>query len=458
MIRLFTYILLSLAVTAGAAWIIGLPGMVSIQVGAYRLEPSFGMAALFIIGLVIVSIAIWAIIRRILEAPRKLAQRNKQKRREVGYEAIADGFIALQAGDPATARTLAKQAQARLPDHAGAQLLEARSELALGDLKSAREHYRALIANPKTAIAALSGLYEQARTQGRHDAALTFATKANTLSAQLEWAQVAVFDDLTTNFDWTGALDMLSKRSPSNKDQRLKIKHQRAILHTAIANQNQETDAPRALEQALAALKLEPNLVPAALIAARIHINRGDSRKAQSLLRRIWRTTHHPHIGLLHANSQPGTSAVDRLKRTKQLVEATPENIEAAQVLARAAIDAYEWVMARNALAPYSAENSSQVICLLMAEIEEGQSGDLGKAREWLSRAVQAPRDKIWVADGMISKTWEPVSPLTGKLDAFVWQAPAAQLEPRPNPTQQSEPDSKPENKQLPALTDKPST
>ncbi|MNL65396.1 hypothetical protein D3C87_1897250 [compost metagenome] len=61
-----------------------------------------------------------------------------------------------------------------------------------------------------------------------------------------------------------------------------------------------------------------------------------------------------------------------------------------------------------------------------MAEIEEGQTGDQGKAREWLARAVRAPRDPAWTADGIVSDEWEPVSPVTGRLDAFEWKVPVA--------------------------------
>ena len=68
---------------------------------------------------------------------------------------VADGFIALQGGDAARARQLAREARTNLPTNAAAQLLEARADLALGDMHAAREHYRALISNRKTALAAL---------------------------------------------------------------------------------------------------------------------------------------------------------------------------------------------------------------------------------------------------------------------------------------------------------------
>ena len=59
-----------------------------------------------------------------------------------------------------------------------------------------------------------------------------------------------------------------------------------------------------------------------------------------------------------------------------------------------------------------------------MAEIEEGEFGDKGRAREWLARAVRAPRDPAWTADGHISSTWLPASLTTGELGAFKWKVP----------------------------------
>ncbi|TIS71193.1 MAG: heme biosynthesis protein HemY, partial [Mesorhizobium sp.] len=43
-------------------------------------------------------------------------------------------------------------------------------------------------------------------------------------------------------------------------------------------------------------------------------------------------------------------------------------------------------------------------------------------------KAVRAPRDPAWVADGVVSERWAPVSPITGKLDAFEWRAPMERL------------------------------
>lgn len=434
MIRLATWIVVSLLVTALIAWLISLPGTAMIEVAGYRMQPRLGMAAFLVAAALAIVIIAWSLFRRVLDAPRYFAKLSRERRRDLGVAALSDGFVALQAGDPNRARVLAREARSNLPRNHAAQLLEARSDLALGDMQSAREHYRALISNKKTAVAALAGLYEQARTQGRTDAALSFAQKAVALAPQTRWASDAVLDDLTRRGQWAEALARVDAETAATREEKMVKRRKQAVLVTALARETVDTNPLAALDHTLAALKLVPDFVPAALIAARIQSNRGEARRAMSLLRRVWRATSHPHVATLYANAQPGASAVDRLKRIRELIDTPPPNLPAAIVLARANVDAYEWPAARNALANYSSADPTQGVCLLMAEIEEGQNADQGKAREWLARAVRAPRDPVWTADGITSDEWEPVSPVTGRLDAFEWRVPVSAVNGRPEP------------------------
>lgn len=434
MIRLATWIIVSLLVTALIAWLVSLPGTAMIEVAGYRMQPRLGMAAFLVVAALAAVILAWSILRRILDAPRYFAKLNRDRRRDLGVAALSDGFIALQAGDPNRARVLAREARSNLPRNHAAQLLEARSDLALGDMQSAREHYRALISNKKTAVAALAGLYEQARTQGRTDAALSFAQKAVALAPQTRWASDAVLDDLTRHGRWEDALARVAGETAVTRDEKMTKRRKQAVLETALAREIADTNPLVALDHALVALKLVPDFVPAALIAARIQSNRGETRRAMSLLRRVWRATSHPHVATLYANAQPGASAAERLKRARELIDSPPANLPAAIVLARAAVDAYDWSAARAALAAYVDSEPTQAVCLLMAEIEEGQNADQGKAREWLARAVRAPRDPVWVADGITADEWEPVSPVTGALDAFAWRVPLSAVNGRPEP------------------------
>ena len=428
MIRLSYWIIASLLITALIAWLISLPGTLTIELLGYRLQPQLGIAAFFLMAAIGVVILVWGIAKRIVAAPYFLARRSRERRKDAGYLALSDGFIALQSGDAARARQLAREAQTHLPRHPAAQLLEARADLAVGDMHSAREHYRALISNRKTAVAALAGLFDQARQQGRPDVALTFAQKALDIVPMTPWAREAVFDDLTRNGRWDEALAMIADDPAITREERMRKRRRQAVVETARAQIDEGREPMAAREHALSALKLQADFVPAALIAARIYINRNEARRAQSLLRRVWRATSHPDVALLFANAVPGASAVDRLKRMRELVDLPPANRAGALVLARAAIDAFDWVTARSALANYSSANPSQAVCELMAEIEDVQNADSAKAREWRHRALTAPREPQWTADGITADEWEPLSPVNGKLDAFEWRVPSSTI------------------------------
>ncbi len=427
MSRLIFYIALSLIISMAGAWLISLPGTLTIDVGGYRMQPGLGASIFALIALIIISIAIWAIIRRIIETPKKLAKLNAQRRKNIGTQALSDGFIALQAGDNINALKLAKEAKSRLEKNGAAKLLEAKANLALGDLGQAAEHYKALISDEKTAQAALNGLFEQAKIQKRDDVAITFAKKAFSIEPKSTWAKTAVFDDLTKNENFEDALKLITLKKFPNKLERDKIQRKRTILNTAIAQKNEETNPDKAFLHANAALKLSPNFVPAALIAAHILINKNQIRKSSSLLKRVFNATKHPHIGTLYINAQSGAAAIEKLKRAKELLSEKPKEQTAAILLAQSAANAYEWTYAKDILADFIDNNPTQAICVLMAKIEEGLN-ETGKSRNWLSRAITAPRDATWVANSIHSDEWEPISPLNGKLDAFKWQIPQSNI------------------------------
>jgi HemY protein len=131
----------------------------------------------------------------------------------------------------------------------------------------------------------------------------------------------------------------------------------------------------------------------------------------------------HPELADAYTELRPGDTARERLERAKALAQKAPGHPESLLAVARAAMDSHDFTQARQALAPLLAE-PTQRVCLMMAEIEATELGDHGKAREWTARAVRARRDPAWVADGYVSERWLPISPLSGKLDAFVWTVP----------------------------------
>ncbi len=197
------------------------------------------------------------------------------------------------------------------------------------------------------------------------------------------------------------------------------------MLLTAQALAVEDMARDRAKALALEAAKLAPDLVPAAALAGRLLGEGGDIRKAARIIEAAWRANPHPDLADAYAHLRPGTSARERLARVEALAAMAPGNVEAALAVARAALDAREFATARAALAPLIAAPTRRVAAL-MAELEEAEHGDEGRAREWMTRALNARRDPAWTADGFVSDRWLPVSPVSGRLDAFEWKDPLA--------------------------------
>jgi HemY protein len=175
------------------------------------------------------------------------------------------------------------------------------------------------------------------------------------------------------------------------------------------------------------AIKLAPTLVPAAVLASKYQTEAHQIRRSMRIVETAWLAQPHPDLADAYAHVKLGDSARQRLVRIETLAAKAPGHIESALALARAAIDAAEYERARAALARFIAV-PTQRVALLMAEIERTEHGDSGRARAWTLRAVHALHDPVWTADGYVSDRWRPVSPVSGRLDAFQWQTPLAAL------------------------------
>ncbi len=168
--------------------------------------------------------------------------------------------------------------------------------------------------------------------------------------------------------------------------------------------------------------------MPAAVAAARALFRQNELRKGTKLLETIWKKNPHPEIAEIYVHARPGDSVLDRLTRARRLQSIKQNHPESAFAVARASLDAGEYKEAREAAEQVIRQEPREGAYLLMADIEEAETGDQGRLRHWLGKAVKAPRDPAWVADGYVSEHWAPVSPVTGRLDAFEWRAPVERL------------------------------
>jgi HemY protein len=424
MIRVIQFLLAAAVLAAGFVWVADRPGDVAVTWMGYRFETSVLVAALAVAALVFVLVLLWAIVRGILRSPEQVSLFFRHRRAIKGYLAITRGLIAVGAGDLRSARKSADDAARLSPGDPLALLLTAQSAQMAGDRSGAERAFREMTKRDDTKVLGLRGLYIEAQRRDDAHAARLAAEEAGKASPAPAWAGQAVLDYRCAAADWSGALAALDlmKSALEKADYR----RQRAVLLTARALALEEIDRDAARAAVLEAVKLAPDLVPAAALAGRRLAEAGEPRKSRKILEKAWTINPHPDIAESYANLRLGDSARERLTRMQKLAAMVPGQLEGAIAVARAALDAREFSVARAALAPYVSAPTRRV-ATLMAEIEESEHGDEGRVREWMGRAMRAAGDPVWTADGVVSERWLPVSP-NGRLDGYAWKLPLAEI------------------------------
>ena len=426
-IRLIIILALAAILALGAAWVADRPGDIAVTWLGWHIETSILVAAVALAIVVALLMFLWSVVRTILHSPDLVARFVSRRRSARGDLAISRGLIAVGAGDLRTARKYSAEAGRLKSGEPLALLLNAQTAQLSGDRAAAELAFRTMAGRNDTKLLGLRGLFIEARRREDVSAARNYAEEAARSAPALAWAGQAALEFRCASGDWDGALSVLERNMKNKLIDKPGYKRQRAVLLTASALAAEETDRDRARSLVLDAVKLAPALVPAAELAGRLLAEARKLRKAGKIIEKAWQENPHPDLAQVYAYLRIGNSARDRLMRVQSLAEKAPGHVESAIAVARAAIDAHEFTTARTALKPLLAA-PTQRVAELMAELEHADTGNEGRAREWMARALRAPRDPAWTADGFVSDRWLPVSPVSGRLDALQWKVPLAAL------------------------------
>ena len=427
MIRIILFLLLIALAAAGATWVADQPGDVLVTLPGWSAHPSVPVFVLLLGIAIVAAIFAWTILLALWRLPKGIKRGRRERRIARGRHAITQGLLAIGHGDSSSARAHAEVARRHAAQDPLALLLHAQSAQLDGDRAGAQRAFRAMAEREDTRLLGLRGLFVEAQRADDPVAAVMIAEEALKLAPSSTWASHAVLGFRCAKGDWSGALAILDTNLSAGLIDKATYRRQRGVLLTARALELETVDRDLSRESAMEAVKLAPTLVPAAVLASKFDSEAHQIRRSMRIIEAAWLAQPHPDLADAYAHVKLGDSARQRLVRIETLAGKAPGHLESAPAIARAAIDATEYVRAREALAPFIAA-PTQRVAMLMAEIERTEHGDSGRARAWTLRAVRALHDPVWTADGYVSSTWRPVSPVSGRLDAFVWQTPLAAL------------------------------
>ncbi len=425
MIRAAVILIVLAFIAAAAAWFADNPGSVSIDWGDWRIDTTAGVAVAGVALLTVVVALLYRAWRWVRTSPHRIRERQEHQRRLQGYRALTRGLVAVAAGDADESQRLAKRAETLLEEPPLTLLLSAQAAQLNGDDRAAEKYFQAMLANPELEFLGLRGLLSAELRRGDTAAALEHARRAYRLRPQSEWIQSTLLELQLGQHQWKQAEALLSDAAKRRGSSDATLRRRRAVLLL-----EQAADVERTGDRASAAAIAErahhaaPEFVPAAVAAARLENATGKPKRALHALETTWRLVPHPDLASELLALWPLEAPAKRVARVQQFVTSPPGHAEGAILLARAALDAGDWALARRSLESLGSGPLEARVCRLWAELEDAEHGPGPAARDWLMQAANAPADPAWTCSRCSGSLplWQPTCPHCAAFDTLQWR------------------------------------
>lgn len=437
LIKITAFVAAIIALTYGAMLLMDVEGgatigVAGVEVTLSTLEMVFGLIGLVVLvwlGLKLMAflVAVFKFLNGDETAISRYFDRNRERK---GYEALSEGMMALASGEGHLAMAKAARADKYLNKPQLTNLLTAQAAEMNGDSRKAEETYKKLLKDDSTRFVGVRGIMKQKLSEGDTETALALAQKAFALKPKHEETQDVLLRLQAEKADWAGARETLGAKLKAGYLPRDVHKRRDAVLALSEARDIlDEGKTIEAREAAVEANRLSPDLIPAAVMAARSYIANGNARYATRVLTKTWNAQPHPDIASAFAEIVPDETPQARLKRFQVLTKATFEQAETRMLMAELNIAAEDFPAAKRALGDLVEKDPTARSLTLMAAIERGEGADDSVVRGWLTRALTAPRGPQWVCEKCqhIHTTWAPTCAHCGAFDTLAWKRPTAE-------------------------------
>ncbi|WP_137700910.1 heme biosynthesis protein HemY [Marimonas lutisalis] len=434
LIKIVLFVVLVAAATLGAGYLLEMEGGVRIAFGGqeYTLTP-----LKTVIAMILLVIAVWlflklfslliAVLKFLNGDETALSRWFDRNRERKGYNALSEGMLALASGEGRLALAKASKAEKYLRKPELTSLLTAQAAELAGDTKKAEQVYKRLLEHDSTRFVGVRGILKQKLAEGKTDTALKLAKTAFALKPSHAETQDVLLQLQAETADWKGARETLDAKLRHGTLPRDVHKRREAVLALQEAKDVIAEGATiEAREAAIEANRLSPDLVPAAVMAARTYIEQGKPRYAARVIKKAWEAAPHPDLAAAFAEIAPDETPAQRLKRFRQLTKIHPDHRETRLLLSELNIAAEDFPQAKRELGDLIEKDPDARVFTIMAAIERGEGASDAVVKGWLARALSAPRGPQWVCDKChhIHAEWGPVCANCGALDTLSWTAP----------------------------------
>lgn len=432
LIKAAIFIGIAIALAFGLTYVLETPGSVRIAFGEmeFNLEP-IG----FVVAVLVLLLAFWLLLKAVNflvallrfmtgdeTAISRFWGRNRERK---GYDALAEGMIALASGEGQKAIAKATKAERLLKRPELTRLMNAQAAEMSGDRNLALKHYKELLQDDRTRFVGVRGILKQKLADGDTETALKLAEKAFALRPSHHGNLDTLFALQSETADWSGARRTLTAKTRAKALPKDVAKRRDAVLSLADAKAALEAGNNEAAREAvLQANKLAPTLVPAAALAARVQAENGAVRAATKILKSAWQDSPHPDLATAYGALVPDETGTERRKRFEQLERLRPDHSETKLMMAELALAEEDFPAARRAIGDLAEEQPTTRSLAIMAAIEQGSGADEALVRAFLAKALNASRGEQWVcsACGHAHSEWTPTCVNCKAFDTAEWK------------------------------------
>ena len=350
---------------------------------------------------------------------------KKIQNKEKGYNAFVSGMIALANKDYKRAILESKKISNHLDDNPSLALL-LKSEIFKVEKKydELSVVYKDMSKHKHTENLAYRGMMEQyLRAQDYHHAFI-YGERLFNNNPFIEKIYETLVSIIAKTNNWQQLL-IISDRAFSKKIIDKKVyEENKSIGFFEIAKIKQLSEIEESLKYMQKALKFRKNFPPYIKLYINLLIQNKNYNLAKKSIKKAWNEL--PHIEYKESIlSLAAHLEIEMLELVKYIAGTSYKNEESIILMVEAFVESKKWDDARNQIKDLLDVRPKKEVCLLMAKIEEGDSGDVQKINAWIQRAKDGAANNIWICT--ISKksqqTWSSVSE-AGYFNSLEWRQP----------------------------------
>ena len=350
---------------------------------------------------------------------------KKLQNKEKGYNAFVSGIIALANKDYKRAILESKKISNHLDDNPSLVLL-LKSEIFKVEKKydELSVVYENMSKNKHTENLGYRGMMEQyLRAQDYHHAFI-YGERLFNNNPFIEKIYDTLVSIIAKTNNWQQLL-IISDRAFSKKIIDKKVyEENKSIGFFEIAKIKQLSEIEESLKYMQKALKFRKNFPPYIKLYINLLIQNKNYNLAKKSIKKAWNELPHAE----YKESMLSLAAhleIEMSELVKYIAGASYKNEESIILMVETFVESKKWDDARNQIKDLLDVRPKKEVCLLMAKIEEGDSGDVQKINAWTQRAKDGAANNIWICT--ISKksqqTWSSVSE-AGYFNSLEWRQP----------------------------------